>query len=70
MDTVFILKFTQGHNSINNVGGVTVLNVFCTSSDHILYFLQSFKKISHRVSELLSGHNLWWTDGQTDRQPW
>ena len=36
---IFIMKFTIGHNSINNVGGVTVL-VFCTSSDHVLYLYQ------------------------------
>ena len=32
---IFTLKFTKGHNSVNNVGGVTVL-VFCTLSDHVL----------------------------------
>ena len=31
-----ILKFTKGHNSIKNVGGVTVL-VLCTSPDNALY---------------------------------
>ena len=31
--------------------------VLCISSDHILYFEQSFMKISKRVSEVLSGHD-------------
>ena len=26
----------KGHNSVNNVGGVTIL-VFCMSSDYVLY---------------------------------
>ena len=29
-------KISKGHNSVKNVGGVTVL-VFCTSSDNGLY---------------------------------
>ena len=36
MIMIFTLKFTKGHNSVNNVGGVTRL-VFCTSSVHVLY---------------------------------
>ena len=36
-NTVFIRKFSKGHNSLKNVGGVTVL-VLCTSSDDGLYF--------------------------------
>ena len=32
---IFTVKFIKGHNSVNNVGGVTVL-VFCTSSDHVI----------------------------------
>ena len=31
---IFTLKFSKGHNSVNNVGGVTVL-VFCMLSDHV-----------------------------------
>ena len=34
-----ILKFTKGHNSIKNVGGVTVL-VLCTLPDKALYLSQ------------------------------
>ena len=35
----YILKFTKGHNSIKNVGGVTVF-VLCTSPDNALYLRQ------------------------------
>ena len=35
----FTLKFTKGHNSVNNVSEVMVL-VFCTSSDDVLYLYQ------------------------------
>ena len=38
-DTVFIRKISKGHNSVKNVGGVTVL-VFCISSDDGLYLYQ------------------------------
>ena len=37
--------------------------LLCTSSDNALYF----NKISQRLSELLSGHEIM-TDGQTDGQ--
>ena len=50
-----ILKFTKGHNSITNEGGVTVL-VLCT--------LQSFVKVSQTVSELETqtvGSTLGWS---------
>ena len=33
---IFIGKISMGHNSVKNVGGVTVL-VLCTSSDDGLY---------------------------------
>ena len=33
---IFIGKIPRGHNSVKNVGGVTVL-VLCTSSDDGLY---------------------------------
>ena len=36
---IFILKFTKGHNSVNNVGAVTVL-VVCEASDHVLFLYQ------------------------------
>ena len=36
---ISIRKITKGNNSVNNVGGVTVVN-FCTSSRHVLYFYQ------------------------------
>ena len=35
--TIFIAKFSKGHNSIKNVGGITVL-FLCTSSENGLYF--------------------------------
>ena len=44
-------KNSKGHNSIKNVGGVTVL-VLCTSSDGGLYFVQSFMKIVSMVLKL------------------
>ena len=34
-----VQKFTKGHNSIKNVGGVTVL-VLCTLPDNALYLSQ------------------------------
>ena len=34
---IFIAKISTGHNSVKNVGGVTVL-FLCTSSDDDLYF--------------------------------
>ena len=33
---IFTMKFTKGHNFVNNVGGATVLT-FCMSSNHVLY---------------------------------
>ena len=39
MDTISIIKFSKGHNSVKNVGGVTVL-VLCTSSDDAVYLYQ------------------------------
>ena len=36
-DTIFIAKYSKGHNSVKNVGTVTVL-FLCTSSDDGLYF--------------------------------
>ena len=47
------LKFTKGHTSVNEV---TVL-ILCLASDNAL-MVPSFKKISRRVSELSSGHDL------------
>ena len=40
--SIFLLKFSKGHNSIKNVGGVTILNP-CTSFDYALY-LYKFRK--------------------------
>ena len=40
---VSLLKFSKGQNSINNVFGVTILNL-CTSSDHDLYLYQLSQK--------------------------
>ena len=39
-DTIFILKFSKGHNSKKNVGGIMVLAV-CMSSTHVLYLYQA-----------------------------
>ena len=36
---IFLRKISKGHNSINNVGGVSVL-VLCTASDNGLYLYQ------------------------------
>ena len=47
----------KGHNSIITVDGVIVLNLY-TLPDDALY-LYKFNKISHRVSELLSGCDLY-----------
>ena len=38
-ETVTIVKFAKGHNSVKNVGGVMVL-VLCMSSDDALYLYQ------------------------------
>ena len=37
--TVSIVKFAKGHNSVQNVGGVMVL-VLCTSFDDALYWFK------------------------------
>ena len=50
-DTVCILKFSKGHNSVNNVGGVMAL-VLSTLSDSVLYLFPCFLKVSYRVLEL------------------
>ena len=42
------MKFTRGHNSVKNVGGVTEL-VLCTASDDILYLDQVLKKYLYFV---------------------
>ena len=39
MDTISILKITEGNNSAKKVSGVTVVDL-CTSSSHALYFYQ------------------------------
>ena len=36
---IFLRKISKGHNSIKNVGGVSVL-VLCTSSDDGLFLYQ------------------------------
>ena len=36
---IFIRKISKGHNSVKNVGGMSVL-VVCTSSDDGLYLYQ------------------------------
>ena len=36
---ISILKITKGNNSVNNVDGVTVVNL-CTLSGHAFYFYQ------------------------------
>ena len=43
MDAVCILKFSKGHNSVNCVGGVMVLNL-STLSDSILYLYKVLSK--------------------------
>ena len=39
MDSISIVKFSKGHNSVKNVGGDKVFILF-TSSDDALYFYQ------------------------------
>ena len=36
---ILILKFTKGHYSVNNVGGI-MIPVFFTLPDHVLYLYQ------------------------------
>ena len=51
----FILKYTKGHNSVNNVGGVTVF-VFC----HYLimfYICTKFGKNVLKAFRVMSGHD-------------
>ena len=43
MDKISILKISKRHNSIKNVGGVTVL-ALCTSSDDALYLYHVLRK--------------------------
>ena len=40
---ISLLRFSKEHNSIKNVGGVTVLNL-CSSSDHALHLNQVSQK--------------------------
>ena len=42
-DAVCILKFSKGHNSVNNTGGVTALILF-TLSDGVLYLYHVLSK--------------------------
>ena len=42
-DAVCIMKFSKGHNSVNNVGGVVEL-VLSTLSDGVLYLYQLLSK--------------------------
>ena len=42
-DTIYILKFTKGHNSVITVGGVMLI-VLCTFSDDALYLYQFSRK--------------------------
>ena len=52
-DTIFIAKLSKGHNSVKNVGRVTVL-FLCTSSDGGLYF---YMKIFWMVPKLKRGQD-------------
>ena len=47
-------KFTKEHNSAKTVDGVMVLNLYTSSGDFCIC-TKFQQKISHRVSELLSG---------------
>ena len=44
-DTISLVKFAMGHNSVKIVGGVMVLD-FCTSIDDALYFTKVRENIS------------------------
>ena len=53
---IFTMKFTKGHNSTNNEMELQFLSL----AHHLIIFyisVPSFVKISHRISELLSGHD-------------
>ena len=56
MNTTAWSQFTKGHNSIKPVEGVMV--ALLPLSDNALYFVPGFMKISKKVSEILSKHNL------------
>ena len=43
MDVVCTLKFTKGHNSVSNAGGVIVL-VLSISSDGVIYLYKVLSK--------------------------
>ena len=51
---VYILKFSKGHKSVNNVGGVMVLVLLSTLSDSVLYLYQvnrfSVTDLNNRVN--------------------
>ena len=55
-EQVCILKFTKGHYYMKTVGGISLS--FSAYFLIMLYIVPSFKKISPRVSELLSKHDL------------
>ena len=55
METISLLKFSKGHNSIKNEGGVTFL-----ISAHrlmVLYICSKFRENTSKVIELLGKHN-------------
>ena len=74
VDSICILKFTKGHNSVKSVGGVSVL-ILCTWSDNALYLYQVLSKYLRGFQSYRSKHQgwcqgarkCWWTDERTDR---
>ena len=56
-NTISLLKFSTGHNSIKNVDEVTVF-LLCTLFDGAKYLHQVSQKYLKRVHVLLSIHNL------------
>ena len=52
VDMIFIGKISKGHNSVKNVGRVTVL-FLCTASDSGLYLYKVSRKYSGRYQSLI-----------------
>ena len=51
MDTISIVKFAKGHNSVKNADGVTVL-VLCMSIDDALYLYTKLNENIQMVFKL------------------
>lgn len=71
-DTISILKYRKGHNSVLNVGGVTALVLFTAQHLMMFYLCTRFRQNIFMSSEILSRHEIMtddgWTDEGTDRR--